>query len=203
MAISVSSALGRTRRFVRLVARREDGATAVEFGLISLPFCMLLFGVFSVCHAFFWIYTAESGVWNASRAIRTGQMQTAALGSPYAGETSNSQLYSTLQQQICSYTVNPTDCVNNSVVLVQAQTGFAKITAPSCATGGMLTTSANAQAIFNPGAQNSVVIVTLCYVWQFGAHLPFMPLTQTTGPNGVGFLIQASSVFEAEPYSGS
>jgi Flp pilus assembly protein TadG len=202
MAISVSSALGRTRRLVRLVARRDDGATAVEFGLIALPFCMLLFGVFSVCQAFFWIYTAESGVWNASRAIRTGQMQTAAVGSPYAGETSNTQLYTTLQQQICSYTVNPSDCVNNSVVLVSSQTAFSKIGAPTCASGGTLTSSTTAKASFSAGAQNSVVIVTLCYVWQYGAHLPFIPLAKTTGPNGQGFLIQASSIFEAEPYSG-
>ena len=201
MTKSVSFALGRARRFVRLVRRREDGATAVEFGLIVLPFSMLLFGVFSVCQAFFWIYTAESGVWNASRAIRTGQMQTAALGSPYAGETSNAQLYNTLQQQICNYTPNPTDCVNNSIVLVQSKTGFGAIAAPNCLNGSTLQSSTNALAAFSAGAQNSVVIVTLCYVWQFGAHLPFMPLQTTTGPHGAGFLIQASSVFEAEPYS--
>ena len=200
--MSKTSVFVRVRRLARRVRRREDGATAVEFGLIALPFCMLLVGIVCVCQAYFWIYTAETGVWSASRAIRTGQMQTAAAGSAYNGETSNSQLYTTLQQQICNYTPMPTDCVNNSVVLVQAQTAFSKITAPNCLNGtSLMSTSTALNSNFNTGAQNSVVIVTLCYVWQFGAHLPYIPLPKTTGPNGPGFLIQASSVFEAEPYN--
>jgi Flp pilus assembly pilin Flp len=189
------------RRCGRKLRRNTEGATAVEFAIISIPFAAIMFGLISVCEVYFWLYTSENAVWTASRDLRIGQVQTAAAGSVYSGLT-GSALYTAFQQRICGYTVNSTDCMNNSVVLVQSNAvGFGSIgQPPSCIQSNALQTGAQAMAAFAPGASSSTVIVTLCYVWQAGVQLPFLPLPSTTGPNGSGYLIQASAVFKTEPY---
>lgn len=197
----MTSAMARSfrsaRRFSLRLRRDEDGATAVEFALVSLPFFMLLFGILSVCQLFFWIFTSENAVWTASRDMRTGSFQTAASGSPYAGLTGDA-LKTEFRRQICLKTVNFNDCFNNSVVLVQAKNTFATITQPNCKTAAnALVANADAMSAFDAGAQSSIVMVTLCYAWSFGGKLPFFPLGQLSDGS---FLIQASAVFETEPY---
>ena len=203
MSLAIGRQLARARHFGQRLRRDQDGATAVEFALISLPFFMLLFGILSVCHLFFWIFTAENAVWTASRDMRTGTFQTGATGSPYAG-LSGDPLKLAFKQQICKNTVNSSDCVNHSTVLVQStlasSNGFSGLglTQPNCrnATNGLLAQT-DPLAAFNPGAASSTVIVTLCYAWGFGGKLPFLNLNQLSDGS---FLIEASAVFRTEPY---
>jgi Flp pilus assembly protein TadG len=193
MTRSVQSA----RRFGLRLRRNEDGATAVEFGLIALPFFMLLLGVLGVCQLFFWIFTAENAVWTASRDMRTGAFQTTSTTSPYAG-LSGDTLKTAFRQQICKQTVNSNDCFNNSVVLVQSTALGGTINPPQCTTtANALVANSDAMAAFDVGAQSSQVMVTLCYAWAFGGKLPFLPLPKLS--NGA-YLIQASAVFVTEPY---
>jgi Flp pilus assembly protein TadG len=193
MAKSMQSA----RRFGLRLRRDQDGATAVEFGLIALPFFMLLIGTLGVCQLFFWVFTAENAVWTASRDMRTGAFQTTASGSPYAGLTGDA-LKTEFRRQICKQTVNFNDCFNNSVVLVQSTLLGGTINAPQCTTNtNALVADTDAMAAFDAGASSSQVMVTLCYAWGFGGKLPFLPVNKTS--NG-SFLIQASAVFVTEPY---
>jgi Flp pilus assembly protein TadG len=197
MTSAMTKSMRSARRFGLRLRRDEDGATAVEFGLICLPFFMLLLGVLGVCQLFFWIFTAENAVWTASRDMRTGAFQTASSGSPYAGLTGDA-LKTAFRQQICNKTVNATDCFNNSVVLVQSTNLGGTISDPQCTTASnALVANTDAMAAFSAGASSSVVMVTLCYAWGFGGKLPFLPVAKLS--NGA-FLIQASAVFETEPY---
>jgi Flp pilus assembly pilin Flp len=200
MAKTVQSARG----FGLRIRRNEDGTTAVEFALIALPFFMMLFGILSVCQLYFWVFTSENAVWTASRDMRTGAFQTGATGSPYAPYytagtlTDPAGLKVEFRKQICKQTVNANDCNARSVVLVQANNTFASITPPDCKNGSNgLKSETDAMAAFNAGAQSSIVMVTLCYAWSFGGKLPFFPLGQLSDGS---FLIQASAVFETEPY---
>ena len=73
----------RLRRRLRRLRADQSGFTAVEFAAVALPFVMLLFGTISVCLFYFTNFTMENAVWQASRAIRTGQFQQGLGG--YAG----------------------------------------------------------------------------------------------------------------------
>src|SRR5262249_27686371 len=77
----------RCGRMRALLMRRfrddERGSTAIEFGIIALPFTMLLVGTMSLALYYFTNFTIENATWSAARAIRTGEMQQS-LGS-YAG----------------------------------------------------------------------------------------------------------------------
>ena len=164
---------------------------------------MMLFGIMSVCHLFFWIFTSENAVWTASRDMRTGAFQTVAsggtvTGSPYNGKTGDA-LKTEFKKQICKNTVNATDCESNSVVLVQSTAGFGSIAEPSCKTNtNALVSDTDAMAAFNAGSASSTVLVTLCYAWAFGGKLPFFKIGTL---NNGAFLIQASAAFRTEPYN--
>jgi hypothetical protein len=205
-----SATANKTRRALTLgikLRRNEDGATAVEFGLIALPFFMMLFGILGVCHYFFWTFTAENAVWNASRAMRTGAFQTGAVGTPYAPYytggvlTDAAGLKTEFRKQICEGTVNKGDCNANAIVLVKSTSGasaFGSFTPPACKTAAnALVADADAMAAFDAGAQSSTVLVTLCYAWAFGGKLPFLKFGSLADGS---VLIQASAAFRTEPY---
>jgi len=64
--------LAHLRRFAR--ARR--GATAIEFSIIALPFCALMFGAIELGMVFMASTTLEFATDAAARKVRTGQFQT-------------------------------------------------------------------------------------------------------------------------------
>ena len=188
--------LGRSlrRAHVRLRSwnRDEGGFTAVEFAMVSLPFVMLLFGIISVCLYFFTVFTMENAVWQAARALRTGQFQMG-LGA-YAGLKTDEDRKKAFKQALCNKAPPYIDC-NKAIVMVQSSGGgFGAIAQPVCATGGNMIDQAT--AAFNPGSASSVVLVTVCYPWSFGGSLPFLAASNV---NDGSLLIQASVTFRTEP----
>jgi Flp pilus assembly protein TadG len=189
--------LGRSmwRAQVRLRRLRKDeaGLTAVEFAMVSMPFVMLLFGIISVCLYFFTVFTMENAVWQAARAIRTGQFQQG-LGT-YAGLKTDEDRKKAFKQALCAKAPPYIEC-EKAIVMVQSNSGsFSSISQPICANGGTMIDQSKAE--FNPGGASSVVLVTVCYPWSFGGKLPFLA---TSNIDDGSLLIQASVTFRTEPY---
>jgi Flp pilus assembly protein TadG len=184
------------RRVRRSLWRNEDGATAVEFAIISVPFITLLLGIISVCVYFFQVLEVENAVWQGSRDLRVGNYQQG-LGR-YASKTGDT-LKNEFRNAICEKMRDNADCLSNMRVLVQSYAGFGSVTQPSCVdAGGNLVTSAAANAGFSAGGASSVVLVTGCYRWQFGGKLPFFNVGNM--PDG-SRLVQSSYTFRTEPYN--
>jgi len=181
-----------------LLARRlrgdERGFTAVEFAIVALPFLLLLIGLMSVSLYFFTNFTMESAVQSAARAIRTGQMQQGQ--GAYTGLSTNADRKTAFKAAMCSKAPTFLDCANRAVVLVQSSTTFGGITEPVCATNGTMVNQTT--AAFDPGAASSVVLVTVCYAWQFGGKLPLFKLSNMQDGS---MLMQASAAFRTEPYN--
>jgi Flp pilus assembly protein TadG len=173
--------------------RNEDGATAIEFAIIALPFVMLLFGLVSVCLYYFADFSMENATWQAARAIRTGQLQQG-QGS-YAGLSSNADRQKALKKAFCDKAFLFPDCNTKAVVIVQSNTGFGNITQPNCTSNGSVISES--AAAFNTGGSSSVVLVTICYPWDFGGKLPMF---NASNLNGGALLMQASAAFRTEPY---
>lgn len=199
MTIALGKQIFCARRLAVKLRRNEDGTTAVEFGLVALPFFMMMFGIMGVCQMFFWMFTMENAVWTASRDMRTGAFQTNASTSRYAGLTGDA-LKTEFKKAICERAVIYSDCMAHSSVLVQAVTTFSTLTAPNCRdnTNGLVSDT-SAMAAFNAGGSTSVVMVTLCHSWSFGAKLTFLPMGNKLSDGGV--LIQATAAFRTEPYN--
>ena len=172
----------------------ESGVTAVEFAMVSLPFLMLLFGIMSVCLYFFVNFTMENAVWQASRAIRTGQLQQS-QGS-YTGLVTTDDRKKAFKKALCDKAPTFLDCNTKAVVLVQSNASFGGIVEPKCATNGAVINETTAG--FDTGSANSVVLVTVCYPWEFGGKLPFLKIGNLTDGS---VLLQASVAFRTEPYN--
>ena len=178
-----------------LGALRSDnrGFTAVEFAIVAMPFIMLLFGILSICLYFFTTFTLENAVWQASRAIRTGQFQQSQ--GAYSGMVTLDDRKIAFKQALCAKAPAFIDCTK-AAVIVQSNTSFGGIVAPQCSQEG--TVISPAAAGFDTGGASSVVLVTVCYPWSFGGQLPFIRLGNLSDG---ALLIQASVAFRTEPYN--
>ncbi|MGE3644888.1 MAG: TadE/TadG family type IV pilus assembly protein [Beijerinckiaceae bacterium] len=65
----------RTGRLLRRFGRNKDGATMVEFALVSIPFLGLLFAIFETAFVFFVTQGVDAAVNDAARLVMTGQLQ--------------------------------------------------------------------------------------------------------------------------------
>src|SRR5438094_4184844 len=60
----------------RRFARQQDGAAAVEFGLVAAPFLAMTFAIMETAVIFFAGQALETAAADSSRLIMTGQAQT-------------------------------------------------------------------------------------------------------------------------------
>jgi hypothetical protein len=175
----------RLRRGLEALRSDERGMTAIEFGMVGLPFFMMLFGIIAVGLYFFTTFTLENAVEDAARLIRTGQAQ-------QSGMTADQ-----FKQEVCSRVPSYVDCDGKLRVNVQNFTGFGSVVTPSCIdTGGNLVPPTG--TTYDPGAESTVVLVTVCYEWELAGKIPFLNLANMA--NGSA-LIQASTTFRTEPYT--
>ncbi|MGE3064052.1 MAG: TadE/TadG family type IV pilus assembly protein [Hyphomicrobiaceae bacterium] len=183
------------RRFAARFSRNTSGFTAIEFAAVSMPFVLLIFGIISVCLFFFTTFALENAVWQASRTVRTGQFQNGA--GAYASMTAD-QKKAAFKAAVCNLAPSFVDCAGRVRVMMQARSDFNGIAEPDCLNAGNLIDEAAAGANFDAGSASSVVLVTACYAWQFGGHLPFMHMGKMADGS---LLIQASAAFRSEPYN--
>lgn len=62
-------------RLLKRYAKSDDGATALEFGILVIPFSALLFGIIELAIVFFIGSSVSHAMQEASREVRTGQFQ--------------------------------------------------------------------------------------------------------------------------------
>jgi Flp pilus assembly protein TadG len=170
---------------VRRFLRRQDGAAAIEFGMVALPFFGLMFAILETALVFFAGQSLEAAVAAASRQIMTGQAQQA----HYSGADFKTNV-------VCAYLaagVSMFDCVNGVYVSVQTYTSFSDASTNPPVSNGQLDTS---NLPYNPGGPGNIVVVQLYYQWPIFVSL----LGDTLFNLGNTRLLVATSVFRNEPY---
>ncbi len=195
----VSAIADRVRRarspaLMRHWRKDETGATAVEFGIVAMPFMLLLLGIMWVSLFYFANFTLENAVWQAARAIRTGQVQQSQ--GAFSGAVTNNDRKQAFKQALCAKAPTFFDCSSKAVVIVQSNANFGSITEPNCTSNGNLIDQG--AAAFDTGGASSVVLVTVCYPWDLASKLPFFTFGNL---NDGSFLMQASVAFRTEPYN--
>jgi Flp pilus assembly protein TadG len=180
----------RMRRFLptgvaRRFARGQDGAAAVEFALVALPFLALLFAILESALVFFASQTLETAASDASRLIMTGQAQTAGYSQ------------ADFKTAVCNALAGGLfDCSNGVYVDVETYTSFSAINTASPIVNGQLNTS---NLNYLPGGPGDIVMVRLYYQWPIYVSLLGDTLSNL---NGGSRLLVATSVFRNEPYGG-
>ena len=179
---------------LRRFGRDRRGATAVEFGMIALPFIALIMAIFQQGMYFFTSEALDAAVQSAARNVYTGQAQTAGISSaanfvstylcPASGGTKLSSLI---------------DC---SKLFVDVRT------APTQGSFSNIDTKADfykvgSTAQFCPGGPGDIVIVRVIYPLPVYAPGIFTGSTVTDVPNNAGVkqLLLGTAVFQNEPYA--
>ncbi len=169
----------RKRGILRRLRADNSGATAIEFGIIALPFFALLVALIEVSLVFFANFSLDSAVDEASRLVRTGQAQTQGLS-----ETQ-------FKQSICNNATGLQNCMGNLKLDVQRFNNFSGVTMPGpLDAGGELRNDFT----FDLGTGGDVIVVRAFYVWDLIASFPG---SLGNMPDG-GRLIIATAAFRNE-----
>ncbi len=143
----------KTRRALKRFKRARDGAAAVEFALVGLPFFVLTFALAEVTMIGFAQTSLDFAVSETSRRIRTGEIQ------------SDGVTQGELRASMCE-TMNwllSADCDGNLELDVKRYTSFVGVQNASPIQNGQF--SANGFQ-FNPGNPSDIVMVRAFYRWK-------------------------------------
>ena len=196
MQLRAIASVERVSMFGQRFRRNCDGVTAVEFGLVALPFLLFVLGIMAVGLQFFTINALDNAVDTAARKIRTGEAQRAGMK------------LSDFKDLVCKsggYYVEK-DC-EKIYVHVQSAGDWAAIEPRPCASDGKMTTQSNmtADLVDSSGGSEQVVLVTVCYDWQLPITFPTLQYMLMHPADGValesgGSLVQSVATFRTEPY---
>jgi Flp pilus assembly protein TadG len=174
------------RRALRRFAKARDGATAIEFGFVAVPFFMLMIGVAEVSMVGFMQTTLNTAVSDRAREIRTGQAQ------------ENGVTYDEIQDAICQ-DVNfllQVDCEANLFLDVRTFPSFidAADNLANPVVNGQLDPSGFG---FDPGASSEIVVVRAYYRWR--VMTPMFQAIFANAGNGDRLLV-STMMFRNEPF---
>lgn len=169
-------------RMARRFARNEDGATAIEFSFIALPFLALTFAILETALVFFAGQTLESAVADSARLIMTGQAQNASYSA------------SDFKTQVCARTASLFDC-SKLYVDVKSYANFGAVSSAQPVTNNQFDPTKVGYTLAGPGC---IQVVTLYYQWPIYVSLLGSNLSNLSSNYR---LLAASAVFKNEPYS--
>lgn len=174
----------------RRLLTNEDGSTAIEFGMVGLPFLLFVFAIIGYGLYFFSESSLEYGAEAASRKIRTGEVNSAGTTRPDKQLTVGE-----FQRQVCIAAGALIDC-SKLRIQIQVRDSWAQISPPSCtkSNGDMSDSTGGANDVLSKysGSASQIVMVTLCYKPDISTTLSFLKLPA---------IIQAATAFKSEPYS--
>jgi Flp pilus assembly protein TadG len=166
----------------RRPARRQDGAAAVEFGLVAAPFLALLFAIMETAIIFFAGQALETAVADSARLIMTGQAQTQGFDQ------------AKFKQQVCAKIYGLFNCNAGVYVDVKTFSTFGKVVMPSPIdqNGNFVN-----NFTYQPGGPGEIVVVRIMYQWPVYVSLLGFNLSDIAGGKR---LLVATAAFRNEPY---
>jgi len=173
----------RTRKF----SNNEDGASAVEFALVALPFFALVFGIVELAIIFFISSTLNHAVSETGRFIRVGNFQNCGGGPAF-------------KALICENMSNLGQCTQNLTVDVISQPEFKQITLPPLREldedeNGVTTAPSGS---FNDAEASAPVVIQATFYYRL-ALPPELTRLETIPGTGIRVL-KSTTAFRTEPF---
>jgi Flp pilus assembly protein TadG len=169
-------------RLAQRLARREDGAAAVEFALVAAPFLALLFAIIETSLIFFAGQTLETATADASRLVMTGQAQAQGF------------TMTEFKNAVCARIYAMFDCAGKIQIDVRTAVSFSSTNTSKPIKDGKLDTTGFG---YQPGGPNCIVVARVMYEWPVYVSLLGLNLADlSTGKR----LLMATAAFRNEPY---
>lgn len=167
---------------LRRFQKNEEGVTAIEFGLLALPFFAIIGAIIETSLVFLASQILDSAVHDSARFIRTGQAHTA------------SYTASSFRTAICDSLYGLFDCDQIKIKVSEvANFGAASLNSVVDVVDGSWTVV----EIYDHGAGNSVILVEAYYKWPVTLDLFSFNLSNL--PDNTRML-SAVRVFRNEPF---
>lgn len=136
------------RRFAARLLAARDGSTAVEFAMVALPFCLMMFAILELGLVFVTDSVLENAAIETGRLIRTGQA------------SAQSMTAAQFKTSLCGrMSIFAPDCAARATVDVRVIPQFAT-TPPDPMAGGTFNTGALTYSNGNPG---DLILVRVWY----------------------------------------
>lgn len=165
---------------LRLFHRQDDGATAIEFAFIALPFFALISLVFETATMLFTDISLQNGVNQTARLIRTGQVQTQGISQ------------GRFREILCGNVAFYLDCSKIRVFVTKSSTPtFTNRT-------NLMTATATTQQRWEVGAASEWTLVQVSYDWKL--FIPKISMLGNVDENTRR--IVAGALFRNEPFGG-
>jgi Flp pilus assembly protein TadG len=164
--------------------RHQEGATAVEFGMVVAPFLAMVFAIMETALVFFAGQALETAGADSARLIMTGQAQTSGF--------SQGQF----KDAVCGKIYGLFDCAAGLYIDVKTYTAFSGIDnskLPLDANGNLQTGTFG----YQPGGPGDIVVVRLMYQWPVYVSLLGVNLADSAGNRR---LLISTIAFRNEPY---
>lgn len=190
-AVPANSTRLRRPHLLARFRRAQEGATAVEFGFIALPFLMLLAAIMETALMFWTSQVLEEAVSQTSRRLLTGESQTRYVGTGPQNTTK-------FREDVCAVATTMVDC-SKLVIDVRTYSSFAGAKtgvdgSNPISAGGLNTTGFG----FNQPQPSQIVVVRAVLEYS----LYFTQWSSSLANIGSGRRgIVASATFRTEPFN--
>lgn len=190
---------------MRRLFKSSEGATAIEFAILAIPFMMIVFATFETFIAFTGEQLVSNAVDNMARRVRTGQI-TFNLG------RTTDMTRTQFRQEFCKQISVMITCSNTEPaspdklwIDLEQVTNFSDIPAaiPLKATNGGKNKDLDTSKMnFAPGGAGKINMFRAYYRWPITTDLvrPYISNIQQEGSSKGQFLIVATSAFQNENY---
>lgn len=168
----------------RLIRREpREGAAAIEFAMVSLPFLFMLFAIAELAFVFVLDSSLENAVVETGRLVRTGQAQA-------QGFTAD-----TFKTKMCDRMgIFSSGCLSKVQVDVRTVANFTSPNAPDPMQGGAFSASG---LTYQNGGPGQLILARAWY-----RHTLFTPfLSQGLARGGSDSWLMASTAFQNEPWN--
>ncbi len=179
----------RFKYWLKRLRKEEEGATAIEFAILAVPFLALLFSIFELAVVFFLSSTLTHAMNEAARDIRTGEFQA------LCGDAAK------FKEEVCKNMSSLGDCSNLRIDVVTSPSGrFQPNLLPATPTTEDPLNPGNPQILadtyLNTQAR-AVVVVRAQYYHPLAFPGQYTRLSNQVGNRRV---INASTAFRNEPF---
>ncbi|MGI2032939.1 TadE/TadG family type IV pilus assembly protein [Rhizobium panacihumi] len=189
------------RPILRRFARSQDGAAAIEFAILALPYFLIVFAILETFIAFIGEQVISNGVEVMARKVRTGEIKSTTANDPAFRTTFRTAFCDEISVMIscpASEIATPT----RLYIDLRSFSSYADI--PT--TIPRKDTSINADLkttdfAYSPGGAKSINMLRAYYRWPVYVDLVRPMLTTVRSSDGIGdFLIVATATFQNEDY---
>lgn len=176
----------RRMRGLKALRRNQDGAAAVEFAFVAVPFFGLLFAIMETALLFWTSQILETAVANASRTIYTGQFQSANAGA-------GAEIAAKFKTELCKHAITLVTC-NSPAVHVDVRAFKPGDTLPALIKDGKVD-----PAGFGYQATTAGQIVLVRVAVEYPVFVPTLSRLDANLGNGKR-LIMSTATFRNEPF---